>query len=38
MSAFIGSVWFAGMLFAVGYIVGHVVPIGKLSSWVGLGK
>jgi len=38
MASFLGSVWFGVMLFAVGYIVGHVIPIGKLTSWIGLGK
>jgi hypothetical protein len=33
--SFLGSVWFAGMLFVVGYIVGHVVPITKLTSLFG---
>jgi len=30
MESFIGSIWFAGMTFFVGYIVGHALPI----SWV----
>jgi hypothetical protein len=33
--SFLGSVWFAGMLFVVGYIVGHVFPISKLTSLFG---
>ncbi|MFY8211203.1 MAG: hypothetical protein ACOVLB_00845 [Candidatus Nanopelagicus sp.] len=33
--SFLGSVWFSGMLFVVGYIVGHVVPITKLTALFG---
>lgn len=35
MSAFIGSVWFALLCGVVGYVAGHVLPINKLTSWVG---
>jgi hypothetical protein len=27
ISSFLGSVWFAGLTFLLGYVVGHVVPI-----------
>ena len=26
-SSFLGSVWFAGLTFLAGYIIGHVFPI-----------
>jgi hypothetical protein len=32
MESFLGSLWFAGMLFVVGYVVGHVFPITKLGK------
>lgn len=32
MSSFFGSLWFAGMTFFVGYIVGHAVPINWVMS------
>jgi hypothetical protein len=32
MESFIGSVWFALMLCAVGYIAGSVVPVSKLPE------
>ena len=35
MSSFIGSVWFALLCGVVGYVVGQVFPISKLTSWVG---
>ena len=35
MSAFIGSIWFAGLTFLVGYILGQVVPIGSLGKLFG---
>jgi hypothetical protein len=35
MESFIGSVWFALLCGVVGYVVGQVLPIGKLTSWVG---
>jgi hypothetical protein len=33
--SFLGSVWFAGLLGLVGYIVGNVLPIGKLAKFFG---
>lgn len=35
MSAFIGSIWFAGLTFLAGYILGQVFPIGSLSKIFG---
>jgi hypothetical protein len=32
MSAVIGSIWFAGLTFLAGYILGQVVPIGSLGK------
>jgi hypothetical protein len=32
MSAFIGSIWFAGLTFLAGYILGQVFPIGSLGK------
>jgi len=32
MESFLGSLWFAGMLFVVGYVAGHVFPITKLGK------
>lgn len=32
MDSFLGSIWFALMLFAVGYIAGSVVPVSKLPE------
>jgi hypothetical protein len=31
----LGSVWFAGLLGVVGYIVGHIFPITKLGKLFG---
>jgi|1048.fasta_scaffold167058_2 hypothetical protein len=33
--SFLGSVWFAGMLAVVGYIVGHIFPISKIAELFG---
>lgn len=30
--SFLGSIWFAGLLGLVGYVVGHVFPITKLGK------
>ena len=35
MSSFIGSVWFAGLTFLAGYILGQVVPISSLPKLFG---
>jgi hypothetical protein len=35
MSAVIGSIWFAGLTFLAGYILGQVVPIGSLGKFFG---
>lgn len=32
MESFLGSLWFAGMLFVCGYVLGHVFPISKLGK------
>lgn len=32
IESFIGSLWFAGMTALVGYIAGHIFPIGKLAN------
>lgn len=32
IESFLGSLWFAGLTFVVGYIVGHVFPISSLGS------
>jgi hypothetical protein len=32
MESFLGSVWFALMLFVVGYVAGSVVPVSKLPE------
>ena len=32
MESFIGSVWFAGLLGLVGYIAGHIFPIGFVAD------
>jgi hypothetical protein len=32
MSEFLGSVWFGMMLALAGYLVGNVLPIGKLMD------
>jgi hypothetical protein len=32
MASFLGSLWFAGMLFVVGYVAGSVVPVTKLPE------
>lgn len=29
-SSFLGSLWFAGLCFVVGYVLGHVFPIHTL--------
>lgn len=29
-SSFLGSLWFAGLTFLVGYVIGHVFPIHTL--------
>jgi len=30
IESFLGSLWFGGLLFVVGYVAGHVFPIQKL--------
>lgn len=35
MSSFIGSVWFAGLAFLAGYILGQVFPISSLPKFFG---
>ncbi len=35
MSSFIGSVWFAGLTFLAGYILGQVFPISSLPKLFG---
>jgi hypothetical protein len=35
MSAFIGSIWFAGLTFLAGYILGQVFPISSLPKLLG---
>lgn len=37
IESFIGSLWFAGMLGLVGYIVGQVFPISKIVKLLGKG-
>jgi len=32
MNSFFGSLWFSGMTFFVGYIVGHALPINWVMS------
>jgi hypothetical protein len=32
IESFLGSLWFAGMTALVGYVVGHVYPISKISN------
>ena len=31
-SDFLGSLWFAGLCFVVGYVVGHILPIHKFKK------
>lgn len=35
IESFLGSVWFAGLAFLVGYIGGQVFPISKISGLIG---
>jgi hypothetical protein len=35
MSQFFGSLWFSGLTFLAGYILGQVVPIGSLGKLFG---
>lgn len=32
IESFLGSLWFAGLALAVGYIAGHIFPISKLTG------
>jgi membrane protein DedA with SNARE-associated domain len=31
MESFLGSLWFAGLMFLVGYFLGQVLPISKFK-------
>jgi len=33
-SAWLGSVWFAGLCGLAGYIGAHIFPIGKVAGWL----
>lgn len=35
IESLLGSLWFAGAALLVGYIAGHIVPVGKLGSLFG---
>lgn len=32
MASFLGSIWFAGLTFLAGYILGQVFPISKIAQ------
>lgn len=34
-SSALGSIWFAGLTFLAGYLLGHLFPIGKMISKIG---
>lgn len=34
IESLIGSTWAAVATFAIGYVAGHLVPIGKIASWI----
>ena len=35
LDSLLGSIWFAGLTFVVGYIAGQIVPLGKLAKILG---
>ena len=34
IESLIGSTWAAIATFALGYVAGHLVPLGKIASWI----
>jgi len=34
IESLIGSTWAAVATFALGYVAGHLVPLGKIASWI----
>lgn len=34
IESLIGSTWAAVATLAIGYVAGHLVPIGKIASWI----
>lgn len=34
VESFLGSLWFAGLALVVGYLVGNILPIRKITTFV----